>query len=303
MDTAIRNRELLDLVNRHCSQDGVFKTAFERLTLVRSTTPNMVHHGVHEASVCMILQGAKKAMVGQEVYHYDASKYLIVSVDMPASGCVTEASIEKPYLGLKLTLDQQSLSSMLLELNIQPPAMRGTTSGVVVNEINQRLLDATLRLVSLLDGQPEDLNYLAPLAEREMLYWLAQGQSAAMLMQIAQQDSRLRRISSAIAHLREGFRKPFDIEELLNLTSMSSAAFFQHFKAVTNMTPLQFQKQLRLQEARSLMFSRQCDIAQAGHQVGYESPSQFSREYARMFGLPPSKDIEHWRAQGMALES
>lgn len=296
IDTDIRNRELVELVNRHCPQDGVFATSYAPLTLVRNSTPHLVHHGVCEAALCMVLQGAKKTVLGPDTYYYDASKYLVVSVDMPASGVITEASPERPYLGLKLSLDPRNLAAMLLELNIRPKPMTGFR-GIAVSQMNQRLVDATLRLVSLLDSEPDDIDYLGPLAEREILYWLAQGEQGALLTQIAQHDSRLHRISCAIAHLRERFRQPFDIDELLKISSMSSAAFFQHFKAVTNMTPLQFQKQLRLQEARSLMMSRDLDIAHIGHHVGYESPSQFSREYARMFGVPPSKDLELWRGQ------
>ncbi|MDH2435507.1 AraC family transcriptional regulator [Pokkaliibacter sp. MBI-7] len=295
-DIAVRTKELAGMLTRFCASDGLYDTAIPRLGLARLSAPTEPRFGLHEPALCLIVQGAKKATLGKETYIYDPAHYLVVSVDVPVFGHVIQASAEEPYLGIRLDLDVKGLSDMMLDLNIRQDATLRCDRAMNINLVTPRLLDAMIRLVSLLDS-PGDISYIAPLAEREILYWLINGEQGPLIQQIANRDSRLRRISAAIQHIRERFREPFDISELLDISCMSSAAFFQHFKAVTHMTPLQYQKQLRLQEARSLMFSQDLEVSRAGYEVGYDSPSQFSREYSRMFGLSPSKDMERYRTQ------
>lgn len=295
-DIAVRTKELAGMLTRLCPSDGFYETAIPRLNLARLSEPTEPRHGLYEPALCLIVQGAKKATLGKETYIYDPAHYLVVSVDVPVAGHVFQASPEEPYLGIRLDLDVKGLSDMMLDLNIRHDASPRNDKALNINLVTPRLLDAMIRLVSLLDS-PGDISYIAPLAEREILYWLINGEQGPLIQQIANGDSRLRRISAAIQHIRERFREPFDISELLDISCMSSAAFFQHFKAVTHMTPLQYQKQLRLQEARSLMFSQDLEVSRAGYEVGYDSPSQFSREYSRMFGLSPSKDMERYRTQ------
>jgi AraC-like DNA-binding protein len=269
--------------------EGVRSTAVRGLGLYRASAPTQRLHGVHTPCVCVIAQGAKRVMLGDEVYLYDRAQYLAASVDLPVSGQVIEASPEKPYLSLKLDVAPQEIAALLLESPPPQSSDATPTRGLFVSRIDADLLDAFVRLLRLLD-KPEDIPALEPGLRREILYRMLKSEQGHRLRQIATSAAHSTRIARTIDWLRNNFREPLRIEELAAQANMSTSSFHEHFRAVTAMSPLQFQKQLRLQEARQLLMSEALDAATAGHRVGYESPSQFSREYARLFGAPPAAD-------------
>lgn len=286
--------ELAALIGRLCTSDGIHQTAIPRLALIRSCQPTEPLHALHEPALCIIVQGRKQVMLGSRVYHYDRSQYLVVSVDLPVIGQVIEATPEVPYLCVRLDLDPVLLGAIMLEAGPYEPAAGGAGPGLALNPVAPELLDAALRLARLLET-PRDIAMLAPLAEREILYRLMTGEQAARLRQIATGEGRLQQVNRAIGWIKRNYDKAFSVETLAQEARMSPSALHQHFKAVTAMSPLQYQKQLRLQEARRLILGAALDAASAGFRVGYESPSQFSREYRRLFGAPPLRDAARLR--------
>ena len=227
------------------------------------------------------------------MFRYDAGKYLAVSVELPVRGQVVEA----PYAALSIALDPVKVAGLILEM--ATPAPTGSSTALEVHEAGPDLLDAILRLLRLLD-RPDDIAVLAPMLEREVLWRLLQGPSGAMVRQIGLAESRLSQVNRAIQWLRANLAAPMQVEALARLAGMSPASFHRHFKAVTAMSPLQYQKQLRLQAARTLLLTQPGDVAGAGFSVGYDSASQFSREYARLFGAPPGRDAARLRASPQA---
>jgi AraC-like DNA-binding protein len=267
------------------------ETALPRVLLHAGPIVTRPTPSVYEPCVCMVLQGAKQAMIGDRVVRYDTASYFVSTIDLPARGWVVEATPTHPYLAVSMRLDRDGLAALILDM---PPAPEGDTAGFAVGAITPDLLDAWLRLLMLLD-RPEDCAVLAPMHEREILYRMLGGPLGGTLRQIARADSRVSQIRRAIAWLRLHFEQAMRIEHLADLAGMSASSFHRHFKAATAMSPLQYQKMLRLQEARRLLLASG-DAARAAHRVGYESASQFSREYARMFGVPPGRDAERLRA-------
>ncbi|HTF97113.1 MAG TPA: AraC family transcriptional regulator [Cellvibrio sp.] len=286
--------ELAARAGRLATNEGMTPTALSCLQLYRSNQSTEITHTIYEPSVCIIAQGQKQARLGDEVYSYNPANYLVASVDLPVRGQVIEASSEIPYLCIRLSLKPQQISEMLLENRQLLRPEKTLQRGLFVSKANYELLDAVLRMVRLLDS-PKDLPILAPLAEREILYRLLQDEQAITLQQIVQSDSHAQQITRVITALKRDYQKNWRIDELAQLACMSNSALHAHFKSITNMTPLQFQKHLRLQEARRLLFSENLDAATASHRVGYESPSQFNREYNRLFGLPPVRDLARIR--------
>lgn len=285
---------LVDLISRHAPVDGTHEGPIAAMKLIRASTPTLPMPVIYTPTLCLVAQGAKRASLGTTTYRYDPAHFLLASVDLPVMGSVIKASASHPYLCLQLDLD----SSELAELAIGHPASTQDASskpaGLTLNETTLPLLDATIRLVGLLDT-PQDIDALAPLTIREILYRLLTGPSSGVIRQMAQADSRLNQIARAIVWIRANFRGPCRIEEAAEIAGMSRATFHLHFKTVTTMTPLEFRTQLRMQEARRLMLSEARDAASAGYQVGYESPSQFSRDYARIFGVPPARHANQFR--------
>ncbi|WP_421423278.1 AraC family transcriptional regulator N-terminal domain-containing protein [Agrobacterium rosae] len=279
---------LINIIARHCPEDGIHPSSIFGVKLIRSSTLTMPMPALYEPTLCLIAQGRKHAAIGASAFTYDPSNYLIASVDLPVMGSVIEASPERPYLCLQLNLD----ISALAELTIRYPASRpedGLPSiGLELSRTTPALLDAAIRLVGLLDT-PEDIDALAPLTTREILYRLLTGESGSIIRQMAQADSRLNQIARAILWIRKYFRENCPIEQAAEIAGMSRSTFHAHFKAVTAMSPLEFRTHLRLQEAQQLMVSDKLDAASAGFRVGYGSPSQFSRDYVRIFGLPPAR--------------
>ncbi|MCI4589300.1 AraC family transcriptional regulator [Sphingobium sp. BYY-5] len=240
---------------------------------------------MYEPMVCVVLQGAKQVTIGDRVLRYDPASYFVAALDLPAHGCIIEASADKPYIAAAMTLNREVLAELLCTA---PERSSGEAAGFQVSAMTPELLEAWLRLLSLFD-RPEEVAILGPLIEREILYRLLHGPQGHMLRQAAQTDSRLSRIRSAIGWIRAHFTAPLRIEALAEIAGMSAPSFHRHFKAATAMSPLQYQKALRLQEARRLLVAYG-DAAATAYRVGYESPSQFSREYARMFGNSPLRD-------------
>lgn len=263
------------------------------LALIRQSQPTDRVPVLHEPAVCLIAQGSKIVTLADETYRYDPESFLVVSVDLPLSGQVIEASPDAPYLCVRVDIDPGLLKELMLQ---QPPPAGGETArGLHLSRTTPELTDAVARLLGLLD-RPQDIPVLAPLIRREIHYWLLTGDQAGIVRQIGTPGSRLTQISRAIAWIRANFDQPFSIDAVASEAGMSPSSLHHHFKAVTAMSPLQYQKQIRLQEARRLMLSEAKAAAVAAFEVGYESPSQFSREYARLFGTPPARDAARLRA-------
>jgi AraC-like DNA-binding protein len=284
--------ELRELALRHVG-DSQTGTAIPRVAIHLGQCVTGPLPGLYEPMVCLILQGAKCVMIGDHILHYDTASYFVASVDVPATGRIMQASIDRPYLAVSLAFDPAVIADVLTRLPLAPVASIGVGFGV--SPVTAELMDAWTRLLRLLDT-PEDIGMLAPLIEQEIVYRLLVGPQGGMLRQIAMAESRLARVRRAIAWIRTHYDAPFRIEEAASLAGMSASAFHRHFKAVTAMSPLQYQKRLRLQQARRLLLAGAGDAARAAYAVGYESASQFSREYTRLFGAPPTRDAARLRA-------
>lgn len=269
-------------------------TPISNLRFFRREGPTQPDYCMLEPSVSLVVQGTKRALLTDETYTYNINRFLITSLDLPAMMHIVEASPEIPYLGLMLRLDLRVLSDVMLQSGITPPAVSPSERGMFLGETTPILLEGFNRLVSLLD-EPAAIPVLAPLIEWEIYYRLLTSDQCARLWQIASVGSQSHRIARAIDWLRAHFNEPFRIETLAAQVQMSASTFHQHFRNLTSMSPLQYQKWLRLNEARKLMLSDDFDVSTAAFRVGYESPSQFSREYSRFFGLPPSQDIDGLR--------
>jgi AraC-like DNA-binding protein len=269
-------------------------SAVPGLSLFRRTEPTEPITGIYEPSICLIAQGAKRVRLGDDSFVYDAHHFLITSVHLPTVVQIIEASPKKPYLGLRLMLDQREISQMMVDSNLPPPRVQQSSRCMATGKVTLPLITATLRLLDLLDEQ-QDIPILAPIIQREIIYRLLVGDQGERLRQIASAGSQSHQIARAIDWLKGNFSQPLRIEDLAAEVRMSSSTFHHHFRSMTALSPLQFQKQLRLQEARRLMLAERMDAATAAFQVGYESPSQFSREYNRLFGAPPVRDITSLR--------
>lgn len=284
-----QQQALAALIEYHTAEDGVHPTCIPRVSLIRASQPTVPLHILHEPALCIVAQGKKQVFLGEQIFHYDAQHYLIVSVDLPIGGQVIEAEPAEPYLCFKLSFDVARLSELVVEMGLSSESGQHPSPGLALSPADPALLDATLRLLRLL-STPQDAPILAPLAERELLYRLLTGAQAHKLRQIALAEGKLQGVNRAIGWLKAHYRRPFHMGNLTTEARMSASALHHHFKTVTTMSPLQYQKQLRLQEARRLMLSASHDAATVGFSVGYESPSQFSREYRRHFGAPPLRD-------------
>ncbi|PXA85409.1 AraC family transcriptional regulator [Nostoc sp. 3335mG] len=282
--------EMRALVARHADRPPVPRL---RLTVHQSTAPTPPTHGLYQPMLCFVLQGRKRVIIGERVIEYRAGDFLVASVDLPVIGQVTEASADRPYMVVGLALDPAAIAALLIDL---PHAGEGPgEAGISLSAMTADLLDPLLRLTRLLDRH-EDIAVMAPMLEREILYRVLQGPQGAILRQIARSDSRLSQVRRAIDWIRQNYVEPLRVDHLAGLAGMSASSFHRHFKAVTAMSPLAYHKQIRLQEARRRLIAAPAEAARVAYAVGYESPSQFSREYARLFGLPPIRDAARLRA-------
>jgi len=273
-----------------------YESPVPRLVVATQCAPTSGVATVYEPVTCLILQGTKQVVIGDAVLRYDASSYFVASLDLPAVGRVVEATADKPYVAAALRLDRALLADLIASMDpaaIGHDAPRGELTGFAVSAVTPEMLEAWAGLLALLD-QPGDIAMLAPMREREILYRLLQGPLGGQLCAIAQEDSRLSRVRRAILWMHEHYEEMLRTSALAEIAGMSVASFHRHFKAATAMSPLQFQKTLRLHAARRLLASGS-EASRAAYSVGYESASQFSREYARAFGMPPSRDAERLR--------
>ena len=269
-------------------------TAIPGLTLYRRDEPSEPMSIMYEPRICVVAQGAKRVLLGDDTYVYDAHHFLITSVDMPTFAQIIKASREKPCLGLILKLDQRVMSQLMVDSNLPPPRPQQSSRGMATGEVTLPMLSTFQRLIDLL-AEPKDIPILAPVIQREIFYRLLVGDQGARLRQMASAGSQSQQIARAIDWLKGNFTRPLRIDELAAQVNMSTSTFHHHFRAVTAMSPLQYQKWLRLNEARRLLLTENQDATTAAFQVGYESPSQFSREYSRLFGAPPLRDITSLR--------
>ena len=286
--------ELAERVARAVGEDGTFE-APGGLRLLRHSSPTPKDHGVSSPAFCVIAQGSKEVLLGDDCYRYDANRYLITAAALPIASRITEASEERPYLGVVLRLDPALVGSVMVEAGHPAPGEKAAVRAFDVSPLDTGLLNAVLRLVGLLDAPAEEARFLRPLVTREIVFRLLKGEQGGRLRQIAVLGGQSHRIARAIERLREDFDRPLRVEDIARESGMSVSGFHHHFKAVTAMTPLQFQKQLRLQEARRLMLGEDLDAASAGYRVGYGDASHFTREYKRLFGAPPVRDTERLR--------
>lgn len=281
----------------HLPEYGMIQSTIADLVLYRTEVTTEITPVIYEPSLCIMLQGEKEVYLNNDRIVYDPLSYLLVPVTVPASGKVTKASPETPYLALRLTIDLKELADLVIDLGGRVERSKEQVKAISVGRVDEALLSAIGRLVQLLD-KPSDIPVLYPLLKREILYRLLLGDLGSQLRDFMLLDSQGHRISKVIEILRKKFNEPLRIKDLADEVHLSESALFQAFKAVTAMSPLQYQKKLRLNEARRIMLHEGVEAATASYKVGYESPSQFSREYSRLFGAPPKADIERVRSQG-----
>ncbi|MDB6049010.1 MAG: rhaS 3 [Pseudomonas sp.] len=293
-DMEKQRTELVSIIRRFAPGDGVFATTIPQLHMVCHDRPIQSIPTLAQPALCILAQGSKDVQLGEESYTYDPLNYLVISVAMPVSGCIQHATPEKPNLALRIDIDPAQINALIAEAGPMSVPTRPSGRGLYIEKIDTQLLDAVLRLTRLL-STPKDIAMLAPLIQREIIYRLLRSQQGHRLYEIAIADSQTHRVTQAIKWLNSHYEQPMRIEDLAREVNLSVSTLHHRFKSVTAMSPLQYQKQLRLQEARRLMLADGLDASAAGYRVGYESPSQFSREYSRQFGAPPSRDLARLR--------
>lgn len=284
-------RELAALIDRQTrGRNGMHSTAISQLEFVREDAVSTPTHGLYNPVLCIVVQGAKEVSPNKKRYVCSAARYLVISVDLPINGFTVKATPESPYLALTLNLDLAELCDIIVQTGHRAEGKKNSTLGISISNADTSLLNAALRLTSLLET-PKDIAFLAPITIREIYYRLLIGEQGKAICQIATSGSYMQRIAETIKVLKENFEQPLQIEHLAEKAHMSLSSFHRHFKATTSLSPLQYQKRLRLLKARQLMLTQSADATRAAFEVGYGSPSQFSREYSRMFGAPPHRDI------------
>ncbi len=289
----LSREELVGRMMRILSEDGILEV-FPGLVLGRASKPTGQRHSVFKPAFCVIAEGSKQVLLGEELFRYDPGHYLISTIDLPIVSHVVEATPERPYLSLRLDLDASVVAGVMMESGLETKKGDVSVKAMDVSAIDADMLDAVVRLVRLLDT-PHEAGMLVPLIIREIVYRLLKGEQGARLSHLLPAGGDTRRISKAVEQLRRNIDQPLIIENVARQLGMSVSGFHHHFKSVTAMSPLQFQKQIRLQEARRLMLGEDLDAASAGFRVGYEDPSYFSRDYKKLFGAPPQRDIARLR--------
>jgi AraC-like DNA-binding protein len=278
--------ELRTLIARHAEGEAA-RQALPGIVLANISEPTPPLGYVADPKFALVAQGAKRAVLGDRVFDYPAGKYLIVGIELPMVANVVQANVEEPFLGLGLTLKPFAVASLLLESGACGD--RRAPPGIAVSDAGPDLLDPIVRLLRLLD-RPDDMPVLGPAIEREIRWRLIKGEQGAMVRQLGLADSRLSQISRAVRWIHNHHAEMLRIEDLARVANMSATSFFRHFRAITSLTPIQYQKQVRLHEARAKLLANPRNVAAVGYAVGYDSPSQFSREYRRLFGTPPGRD-------------
>jgi AraC-like DNA-binding protein len=293
--------ELTERIAQTIRSDGTSEP-LQGLHFKRSSSPAECVHGSSVPAFCVIAQGSKEVLLGNDRYQYDPMHYLLATVELPIVSQILEASQEKPHLSLRFDLDPTLVSSVIVEVGYASSRSRADVKAINVSPLDANLLDAVVRLVRLLDS-PAEAHVLAPLIKREIIYRLLMSEQGSRLQHIAVLGGYTHHIAKAIARLRKDFNQPLRIESVARELGMSVSGFHHHFKSVTAMSPLQFQKQLRLQEARRLMLRENLHATSAAYQVGYDDASHFNREYKRLFGAPPIRDVERLRASARETAS
>jgi AraC-like DNA-binding protein len=283
-------RAVTDYIESQGGGQGLFPTAIDGFNIVRSYEAMMPMRALYRPSLCVVLQGAKEIRFGEDRLDYGAMECLVVTVELPAAGRIVEASPEKPYIGVLIDFDVATMREVLEQLDAPPEPAVNSGPCVFVGKVDEPLADCILRLVRM-TGTPKAIPILAPSVMREICYWLLSGPHGGELCKLALPESNIERVVKAVSMLHVNFAQTLGVEQLADVARMSPSSFHQHFKALTSMTPLQFQKQLRLLEARRLMVTEAVNVADAAYKVGYESASQFSREYSRTFGTAPKQDV------------
>ncbi|AIQ12940.1 AraC family transcriptional regulator [Paenibacillus durus] len=292
--------QLIDMTDRITPADGRTPTIVPFLSIIRSSRETQRSTGVLTPSFCLILQGTKRLYLGQEIFHYSAGDYLASLIDMPASAQVIGATEESPYMGLRIDFTTQEIASVAMEAQIvTEPKENDLSAGAFIGKADAELLDIFFRLLKLID-KPKEVRFLSELIKREMIFNLLSGDFGHLFFQKVLFDQRADGVGKAIQWIKENYARSFTVEELAKSCNMSTSGLHHKFKAITTMGPLQYQKQLRLQEARRQMLSGPMGATMAALTVGYESPSQFNREYRRLFGLPPLQDIKALRKSSRA---
>ncbi|MFL9913046.1 AraC family transcriptional regulator [Paraburkholderia sp. RL17-337-BIB-A] len=298
-------QELRTLIARHAGtkRPATVHTHIPGLVVSASYEPTEPIHHVFEPVFVLVAQGSKNVMLGDTAFKYGSGEYLVVSVDLPISSHVESASTDKPCQSVGLMLKPATVATLLLEIAGNAPSIpESNLPGLGVSKAPGELLDAVLRLLRLLD-RPKDALVLVPSVERELLWWLLSGPQGGMVRQIGLADSRLSQIGHTIRWIQASYSETLRIEKLAEMARMSVSTFHRHFRAITTMTPVQYQKQVRLQEARVRLLSQQEDVAAVGFSVGYNSPSQFSREYSRFYGVSPGRDAIRLREAAIRTTS
>ncbi len=294
--------QLAALVTELSAREGFTATALPGLHLSRFTTTTAPRHTVDRAVLCVVAQGVKSVLVKDARYLYDPNTYLVLSLDLPLLGQIVEATPETPCLGVAIELDFAEIGALILESGMPLEAESRHQQSVFASPLDAELLDAVIRYVRLL-RTPAQIPILAPLVRREIFYRLLLGERSGLLRRLRADNGQVQRIAAGLEWLKRNATRPIRMEELAREVNMSPSTMHAWFKAVTSMSPLQFQKQLRLQEARRILLTEGADAATASQRVGYESASQFSREYRRLFGSPPLRDIERLRGAQAAREA
>lgn len=294
------HQELVARMARAMPEDG-FIQPFQGLYLVRCSSPMATIHGVLKPSLCVIAQGSKEVFIGDNRYVYDPLHYLLAAVDLPCVSHIVEASKEHPYLTCQLELPPDLVSSVMVETGYLSLRDNADVRAIDVSLLEPNLLDAVVRLIRLLDT-PAESPILKPLIMREIVYRLLMGDQGGRLRHLGNPPRFTPDIARVIKHLHQDFDQPLRVEQLANELGMSVSGFHHHFKAVTAMSPLQFQKRLRLQEARRLMLGENLDAATAAYRVGYNNAAHFNREYKSVFGAPPMRDVQRLREAASAVE-
>ncbi len=300
MQTKADASELANLISTHAPYDGEFALRLPGVYAIKVSQPTTaMAHGLQHPAACIVVGGAKTVMIGDELYEYAAGAVAVYSIDLPLAWQVTRASHSDPYLTLKIDLNPERIVQLAARVFPHGAPQPRETRALYVGDADAHLIDAATRLMELM-GRPPEAELIAPLVIDEILIRLLRSPMGSRIAQLGQAESSLHRIATAVAWLRENFDQVVDVDELARRVNMSGSNFHRQFKAVTSMSPLQFQKALRLQEARRLMLTTMLEAGAAGRRVGYMSASQFTREYARFFGTPPTKDVQRLRQQGVA---
>lgn len=291
----INHTELIERISRAVPEDGVVQ-GLEGVFLARASSPLGLVHGVIKPCFCVIAQGSKEFLLGDSHYRYDPDHYLIATLDMPSISHILEATPEQPYLSLRMNLTPSFVESVIEESGQGPLSGSAEVRAMDVSRVDVNLQDAVVRLVRLVDA-PAEAPVLLPLIQREIVYRLLMGKQGARLRQLAVQGSYMPHIARAVERIRQDYDQPLRIEELARELGMSVSGLHHSFKAVTALSPLQFQKQIRLQEARRLMLSEYLDATSAAYRVGYHDPAYFNREYKSLFGVPPIRHVQRQREE------